>query len=226
MLRLASSIALCAVLLGGCGGDEADQPTTTSRAPATTVASGGASPLDAATIWLDALAIGQYRTADTVVVQEQFVLLLAVESYSVDLYDELVQGGISPDVSRTFWESFVAGVRGFTGAAITEVDVLGQEPFEAYGRSFAEVDVRSPRGELTIVTIEGDDGRWQVDLLATFGPSFAPLFNLWVDRLPDDADHPVRALQGQVASLQVARDRAAGGGEARVELVALLDRLG
>ncbi|MGI9649267.1 MAG: hypothetical protein ACR2OI_12180 [Acidimicrobiia bacterium] len=228
MLRCAFLVVLFATLLGGCGGDEAE-PTTTTRAPTTTTTvTGGDSPLDAVTAWFDGLAIGRYPTVDEVVVTDQFVLVLAVESYSVELYEDLAANGVSPGVSRTFWESFVAGVRGFTGADITEVDVLGAEPFEAYGRSFAEVEAMSPRGDLTVVVIQEADGRWYVDLLATFGPSFAPLFNLWVDRLPPDPGGPIDALEAQLASLQVARDRAGTlpDQEAGRELDALLERVG
>jgi hypothetical protein len=209
--RIAVALAVCAMLLSGCGGDGDTVQTTTTRAvPSTTVAttvSGATTPLEAATAWLDALAIGKYGDADRAVVGDQFVLLLALESYSLDLYDDLVTNGVSPAVSRNFWESFVGGVRGFTGADITEVEVIGAGPFDAYGRSFAVVDAQSPRGDLTIVVVEGGDGWWRVDLFATFGPTFAPLLNLWVDRLGNGAP-PEIALAGQLPSLRVASDRA------------------
>jgi len=218
---------LCAALVGGCGGDNVDATTTVAPAPTTTTLAGEGTPLAAATTWLDALSIGQYPVADVVVVEEQFVLMLAVESFSVDLYEELVSGGISAEVSRTFWESFAAGVRGFTGADITEIEVVGESRFTAYGNEYAEVEAISPRGDLTVVTVRSPDGQWFVDLLATFGPSFAPLFNQWVDRLPPESAAPRQALTHQRASLEVARDRArdAGAEEARLELEALIARL-
>ena len=221
-------VVLFAMLLGGCGGEEAE-PTTTTRPPTTTTTvTGGASPLEAVTAWFDGLAIGRYPIVDDVVVNDQFVLMLAVESYSMELYEDLAADGVSPAVSRTFWESFVAGVRGFTGADITEVEILGAERFEAYGRSFAEVEAMSPRGDLTVVVIREGDRRWYVDMLATFGPSFAPLFNLWVDRLPPGPGGPLDALAAQIASLQVARDRASNlsDQEARLQLDDLLERVG
>lgn len=227
MLRFAFWIVLFAMLLGGCGGDEAEPTTTTAAPTTTTIVTGGESPLEAVTTWFDGLAIGRYAIVDDVVVTDQFVLVLAVESYSVELYDDLAATGVSPSVSRTFWESFVAGVRGFTGADITEVDVQGEERFDAYGRAFAEVEAMSPRGDITIVTIQDADGRWYVDLLATFGPSFAPLFNLWVDRLPPGQGGPLESLSTQMSSLQVARDRviSLSDQQARQELDALLERL-
>lgn len=203
------ALAMCAMLLSGCGGDGGADETTTTRAPTTTttIAPGGGTPLEAAATWLDALAIGRYGDADRAVVKDQFVLLLALESYSLDLYNELATNGVSPDVSRNFWDSFVGGVRGFTGADITEVEVVGAASFDAYDRSFAVVDAESPRGDLTIVVVEGGDGWWRVDLFATFGPTFAPLLNLWVDRL--GAGSPAdSALDRQLPSLRVARDRA------------------
>jgi hypothetical protein len=204
-----------------------DATTTIVPAGTTTTLAGEPTPLAAATTWLDALSIRQYPVADVVVVEEQFVLMLAVESLSVDLFEELVSGGISAEVSRTFWESFSAGVRGFTGADITEIELVGERRFAAYGNEYAEVEAISPRGDLTVVTVRSPDGQWFVDLLATFGPSFAPLFNQWVDRLPPESAAPLQALAHQRASLEVARDRArdAGAEDARIELEALIARL-
>ena len=217
-------VAVCAMLLGGCGGDAAETTTTTGLPPTTTIQTGGQTPLEAVTNWLDSLAIGRYAAADVVVVEEQFVLLLAVESFSPQLYENLVAGGISPAVSRTFWESFAAGVRGFTGADITEVDVVGESRFTAYGREFAEVEATSPRGDLTIIARQEPNGQWYVDLLATFGGSFAPLFNPWVERLPGDVSEPLEALARQRPSLEVARDRAEAT-SAEEELEQLLQQL-
>jgi len=204
-----------------------DDPVTIVPAATTTTLAGEPTPLAAATTWLDALSIGQYPVADVVVVEEQFVLILAVESLSVDLFEELAAGGISPEVSRTFWESFAAGVRGFTGADITEIELVGERRFTVYGNEYAEVEAISPRGDLTVMTIRRPDGQWFVDLLATFGPSFAPLFNQWLERLSPESAAPLQALTRQRASLEVARDRArdAGAEDARIELEALLARL-
>ena len=227
MLRFAFLIVVGAMLLGGCGGDEVESSTTGAPSTTTTIATGGQTSLEAATAWLDALSIGRYQAADIMVVEDQFVLLLAVESFSPELYESLVAGGISPEVSRTFWESFVAGVRGFTEADITEVDVIGERRFAAYGRDFAEIEALSPRGDLTIIARQEPDGRWYVDLLATFGPSFAPLFNPWVERLPGDVSEPLEALARQRPSLELARDRAEGtpGDQAGTELELLLEQL-
>jgi hypothetical protein len=211
------------MLLGGCGGDEVEPTTTGAPSPTTTILTGGQTPLEAVTAWLDALSIGRYQAADVMVVEEQFVLLLAVESFSPELYQNLVAGGVSPDVSRTFWESFVAGVRGFSGADITEVEAIGATTFAAYGREFAEIEARSPRGDLTIIARQGVDDRWHVDLLGTFGGSFAPLFNPWVERLPGEISEPLEALARQRPSLEVARDRALGADGN--ELDRLLDQL-
>lgn len=227
MLRFAFLVAVCAMLLGGCGGDAGETTSTTGPSPTTTIQTGGQTPLEAVTNWLDALAIGRYAAADVLVVEEQFVLLLAVESFSPQLYENLVSGGISPAVSRTFWESFVAGVRGFTGADITEVGVVGESRFAAHGREFAEVEVTSPRGDLTIIARQEPNDQWYVDLLATFGGSFAPLFNPWVERLPGDVSEPLEALARQRPSLEVALDRAerAPADQVGTDLEGLLERL-
>ncbi len=221
-------IVVGAMLLGGCGGEDVGSTTGAPQSTTTTTGvTGGQTPLEAVTAWLDALSIGRYPAADVVVVEEQFVLLLAIESFSPQVYQDLVSGGISPTVSRTFWESFATGVKGFTGAEIAEVDVVGEERFAAYGREFAEVEATSPRGDLTIICLQGTDGQWYVDLLATFGPSFAPLLNPWVERLPSEMTAPLEALARQRSSLEVARDRAerSQGDQAGTELESLLERL-
>lgn len=156
--------------------------------------------------WVDTLAIGAYEEADLVVGESQVVLLIAVESYSPEIYHQLADEGVDSEMSRNFWASFVGGFEAFTGAAITDVVVGEERQFVAEGRNFAEVDLISSRGDATVIAMQ-DEGRWFVDVLATFGPSFSSLFNLWVERLPADATAPRAALGRQAVSLKVARDR-------------------
>lgn len=228
--RFTLLLGLAAVLVAGCESGGADTSVTTARPEptTTTVAIGGASPTDAVTLWLDALTIERFDLADQVVVADQFVLLVAVESYSVDVYRDLLDNGVSPAVSRNFWASFVSGLRGFTGATITEVAVEAERRFAAYGSDYAEVGLTSPLGSASVVTRLESDGRWYVDLLATFGPGFAPLFNLWLERLPPDQIDPQEALIAERPSLMVARDRLEGAADAETigEVERLLDALG
>lgn len=218
-------LGLVAVLVAGCGSRGADTTATSARpsSTTTTVVTGGTTPLEAATVWLDALTLERFETAGAAVVDGQLVLLVAVESFSTDVYDDLVTNGISPSVSRNFWSSFVNGLRGFTGAAITEVSAQGERRFSAYGSEYAEVGLESPLGSATVITMLEADGRWYVDLLATFGPGFSPLFNMWLERLPADEPEPRFALEAERASLQVARDRLVG--TADQETLAELERL-
>lgn len=174
-------------------------------------------------MWLDALTIERFTVADDMVIEQQFVLIVAVESFSIDVYRDLVATGVAPAVSRNFWGSFVAGLRGFTGAAIAEVSVEGERRFAAYDIEFAEVGLVAPLGEASVVARLESDGRWYVDLLATFGSGFSPLFNSWLERLPAEATDPREALQAQRSSLRLARDRLQSGAD--TEVVAELDRL-
>lgn len=198
-------IGVLALVATAC--NRATNTTTTARAPATTTTLGGeATPADAVARWVDTLALGSYQEADMVVDEAQVVLLIAVESYSPEVFDQLARDGVDASMSSSFWESFVAGFEGFTGAAITDVVVGGEHRFEADGREFAEVELLSPRGDAMVVAVK-DEGRWFVDVLATFGPSFSSLFNLWMERLPPEATAPRDALGLQLTSLSVARDR-------------------
>lgn len=228
--RFTLLLTLAAVLVAACGSGGADTTVTTAppETTTTTAAMGGSSPTDAVTVWLDALTTERFDIADQVVVSGQFILLVAVESYSVDVYRDLLDNGVTPEVSRNFWASFVSGLRGFTGAAITEVAVEGERRFAAYGSEYAEVGLASPLGSASVVTRLERDGRWYVDLLAAFGPGFAPLFNLWLERLSADEIDPRQALLAERPSLQVARDRLVPGPDAETidEIDRLLDALG
>ncbi len=214
-----------ALIAASCGSDRAADSTTT-RAPTTTTVvtiRGQATPIDAVAFWVDMLAIGSYEGADLVVEEDQVVLLIAVESYSAEVFEQLSKDGVD---HAAFWSSFVGGFEAFTGAAITDVAVGAEHPFEFDGRSFAAVDLFSPRGDVEVIATE-ESGRWYVDVLATFGPSFSSLFNLWIERLPPEAAAPRLALSQQSTSLAVARDRLDSNLDAAAvaELTLLLDRL-
>lgn len=206
--RRVQIIGVVLVLLASAcgGGDEASSSISPTAAPTTSAVVGEASPSEAVAFWVDTLAVGSYHNAGLVVGEDQVVLLIAVESYSPEVYAQLADDGIGQDMSRSFWSSFVGGFEAFTGAAITEVVVGEERRFRAGGQNFAEVDLLSSRGEATVIAVE-EERRWFVDVLATFGPSFASLFNLWVERLPPDATAPRAALREQSISLTVARDR-------------------
>jgi len=212
------------LIAASCGSDRAADSTTT-RAPTTitVVIRGQATPIDAVAFWVDMLAIGSYEGADLVVKEDQVVLLIAVESYSAEVFEQLSKDGVD---HAAFWSSFVGGFEAFTGAAITDVAVGAEHPFEFGGRSFVAVDLFSPRGDVEVIATE-ESGRWYVDVLATFGPSFSSLFNLWIERLPPEATAPRLALSQQSTSLAVARDRldVTLDAAAVAELTLLLDRL-
>lgn len=219
-------IGVFVVLTASCGGAGTVTTATQPPTPATSAPGGEATPADAVARWVDALAVGSYQDAGMVVDEAQIVLLIAVESYSPEVYDQLASDGVDATMSHSFWASFVDGFEGFTGAAITDVVVGEERRFEAGGRDYAEVELLSPRGEAMVVTVE-DEGRWYVDVLATFAPSFSSLFNLWMERLPAEAVAPREALGRQRSSLSVAKDRLNPelDAEALGELDLLLGRL-
>lgn len=221
------SIGVLALIATSCGTDrDASSSSSPPDATATVGVGGEPTAADAVVSWVDTLAIGSYEDADLLVDQAQVVLLISVQSYSPGIYEQLTRDGVDSEMTRDFWASFAGELEAFTGVAITEVVVGEERSFEADGRSFAEVDFFSSRGEATVIAIE-DGGRWYVDVLATFGRSFSSLFNLWIERLPPDATAPRGALAEQSVSLTVARDRLDPelDAEAVTELNLLLDRL-
>lgn len=224
-------LGLTGALLSGCAGDDADSTNTTAPTTlppvATTVTHAQASPTDAVGYWLDTLVLARYDKAHMVVEPDQFLLTVAVEGFSTDLYDRFAAGGVPADVRVNYWASFVAGFESMSGSRLETLAVGAGERFSRFGRTYAAVDLIGPEGEAAVLVAVYDveDGGWYVDFVASFGPSLAPLFSTWYDQLPEGSAARAR-LVGQLPSWQLAAERVPEWDVNSAEVVAaVLERL-
>lgn len=191
---------LAGVLLPACvtTGD------TTTTAPLTTTTPGAASPGEAVRAWLEAVAgeSGALPAVD----DAQLAILIAVDgSLGPERAAALLDGGLSDDARRGFWDSFAAGFAGSAGAGPATVDTGPAEEFAVGDARFAAVPVSMAGGGTELITIE-DGGVWRVDLIASFGPRLVrPLRQLLDAAGSDAAGRAVReALAASAPSLQAA----------------------
>ena len=218
------------LLLAACSdGDSQTTTTTTTTVPpvATTVSHAQASPADAVGYWLDTLVLARYDKAHLAVEPDQFLLTVAVEGFSSDLFDRFAAEGVPADVRVNYWASFVDGFEVISGERLDTLAVGAVERFAGFGKTYATVDLIGPAGEAAVIIAVYDieeDG-WFVDFMASFGPSLAPLFSTWYDQLSADSAAR-RLLISQLPSWQVAADRIPLWDVDSAEILdAVLDRL-
>jgi hypothetical protein len=205
-------LGLLGLLLTGCALGDAGTTTTlvpTTLPPvATTVTHAQASPEDAVGYWIDSLVLARYDTAGRVVEPDQFLLTVAAEGFSSDLYDRFIAQGVPTDVRLNYWSSFVAGFEGISGERLDTLAVGPSRRFTRLGRTYAGVDLVGPNGEAAVIMAVYDleEAGWYVDLIASFGSNLAPLFSTWYDQLPPDSSARER-LMAQLPSWEVAAAR-------------------
>jgi hypothetical protein len=121
------------------------------------------------------------------------VLIAAENGYTVDELAGMLEGGIPEGVGASYWGSFDASFREFRGVATSDLDVGDFRSLDVEGAEFAAVELRSPAGASEVVA-RRVDGRWLVDMVATFGPALIRRLRATLDAAVDDPrSAPVRA---------------------------------
>lgn len=193
-----------ALVLGAC--------TAVSPASTTTTTLGGADTPDAALVQLiDAVDGGDFAATELVTFDNQLVLLVSLEGSSVAETAGMLGAGVPDSVRENFWGSFFASFTAFTEEELSGLTIEGGEEFSVEGREFATVAVALPEsgGNGYWIVRRDDQGRWRLDLFATFGPAFASPFRDWLAGLEagTDTDTAIAALADQRASLLAALQR-------------------
>ena len=200
---LALGILLMAV--GACA--TAPEPESTT----TTTLGGASSPEDALNGLLDAIVEGSYQDTALLTFDDQLALMVSLEGFELTDTVLMLRDGIPDAVRDNFWESFSAGFPAFVEEELTGVIVGGGEEFSVEGEDFATVGValRQSPGSGDWIARRDAQGRWRLDLFATFGPSFASPFRDWLASLDTSPDGDVAraALADQRASLLAALQR-------------------
>lgn len=206
LVRLA--VFVLAVLLlaaGACA--TAPEPESTT----TTTLGGAASPEDALNDLFDAIVEGSYQETALLTFDDQLALMVSLEGFELTETVSMLRDGLPDEVRDNFWESFSAGFPAFVEEELTGVIVGGGEEFSVEGQSFATVGValRESSGSGDWIARRDAQGRWRLDLFATFGPSFATPFRDWLAALGPgpDGDLARAAMADQRASLLAALQR-------------------
>lgn len=198
------------VLLTGCSIFQATTTTTTTTLPPPPPL-GAESPEEAVETWLAELADRDYQSTMRLVPDSQLALLVGTEGLSAAQVLLMLEEGVPSVVRRNFWLGFSEAFPSFSGEGLEGLVVGEAEPFEVGERSFAAVQVvfRERLGSGEVVAHRDEEGRWWVDLFATFGPAFARPLRVWMETLP---------VRGDGARVRTAL------GEQQVSLLAALER--
>ncbi len=227
-MRLAVIVlALLLVAVAACTAVPEPESTTT------TTLGGAASPEEALTGLFDAIDRGDYGATSTLTFDDQLALMVSLEGFDVADTASMLSGGLPDEVRTNFWQSFSAGFPAFADEELGGVLIGTGERFSVEGRSFATVAValRQSQGSGDWIARQDTQGRWRLDLFATFGPSFATPFRDWLAGLDSGpaADQARAALADQRASLLAALQRQPFGSigpETMAEVDALLFEAG
>lgn len=205
MPRLLTVVLVLALVVAGCG--SSTEPTTTTQPPV-----GGAdSPSEALRGLLTAVQDGSVEDASTVTIDAQVALLVALDGAKAAEARRFLAEGVPEESLALFWDSFRDAYLSSFGEDLSEMVVAAGGNVTVDRTTFALVDVslRRSNGETQWITQLGEDGRWRVDLFATFASTFAQPLRLWLATLPDDADAATvrEAIATQRASLLAAVDQ-------------------
>ncbi|MDH5615745.1 MAG: hypothetical protein OEY62_04315, partial [Acidimicrobiia bacterium] len=177
----------------------------------TTTLGGAASAEEALTRLFDAVVRGNYRDTATLTFDDQLALMVSLEGYSASDTVSMLSDGLPDLVRDNFWKSFSTAFPAFAEEELAGVLIGGGEEFSVEGKVFATVAValRQSEGSGNWIARRDAQGRWRLDLFATFGPMFATPFRDWLGGLDDslDADVSRAALADQRASLLAALQR-------------------
>jgi len=202
--RLLAVVFALALAVAGCGSSA--EPTTTTQPPI-----GGAdSPSEALRELLTAVQDGDAEAASTVTIEAQVALLIALDGATAVEARGFLDSGVPEESLALFWDSFRDSYANSFGEDLSDMVVAAGGNVTVDGATFALVDVslRRSNGETQWIT-QLMDGRWRVDLYATFASTFAQPLRLWLATLPDDADAAAirEAIAAQRASLLAAVDQ-------------------
>jgi hypothetical protein len=177
----------------------------------TTTLGGAATPEEALTNLFDAIVDGNYQDTALFTFDDQLTLMISLEISEVAETASILTDGLPPSARNNFWKSFSVGFPAFAEEDLSRILIGGGEEFFVEGKSFSTIAValRQSEGSGDWIARRDEQGRWRLDLFATFGPSFATPFREWLADLGSgpDADVAKDALAAQRASLLAALQR-------------------
>ncbi|MBA2336985.1 MAG: hypothetical protein H0V96_04375 [Acidimicrobiia bacterium] len=152
---------LIAGALVGCSGDSADD------------AQAEPSPTAAVAVWLDAVATGDVATIDGIVDPTNVALVAGAENgFTVEQFAAVAESGLPDATRRSYWSSFAEALARVLGVPVAEVDISATEAFASGTGQYAAVTVVVDAATTEVIT-RLVDGAWQIDMVATVGPTLA-----------------------------------------------------
>jgi len=225
MLALLSAIALAACSDGPTVVVDPDPPAASSPDSGSSLPpnEGGLTAEVAIESFLTALEEGSSEAGE-MVAPNQLALLIGVEEPTGDLMTGLLTDGVEPEVASNFWQSFSESFEPFAGTNLAGWETGESRAVISDGTTFVFVTVEHELGESELVAAEAG-GAWFVDIVASFGHAFAPVFNHWLDGEPVRQAEWEDAMIDQRVSVLMAMDRTDPDSIYQQDLAGWLDRI-
>lgn len=141
--------------------------------------------------WLNSIDDNDYEAATGQTYEPAMAIVIAVEN-GLDTADTaaLLNDGIPPAMSASYWSSFRTGFGAFAGFDLSDLGVDTAEPIFAEGVQFAAVSVDDNASGSGLIFTR-DAAEREIDLVATLAPGFVDqLLNVY-RALPADDDGDV-----------------------------------
>jgi hypothetical protein len=204
MLRAFAVVVAIAVTVAAAGcSPNVERTTTTSTIP-----SGTESPESALRTLLSAIDVGDVDAAASVTFEDQVALLISLDGATLDEAVAFIEDGVPSTSQALFWESFRATYTSNFEEALSDMVVAesGRVTVDGVEFSLIEVALRKNSGHTRWLARVDKNGRWRVDLFATFASTFAQPMRLWLTTLPNAPGIAVlrRAIAAQSPSLLAA----------------------
>lgn len=159
-------LALVVFLIAAACGSSVEPETTTTAATT-------AGPPEVVSQWLDAVIASDVDRLIDLVDNDGVVVLAAIENgFTEQGTAALLDEGMPPDLVDEYWASFRSGFSEFAGFPIQAIEVGRYEEFSLGEDSYAAVVIANGDGVTSVMTSRRE-GRWRLDLIASFGPAFA-----------------------------------------------------
>ena len=198
--RRSAIVAATALVLAACNGEAAEPSTSIEQ-----VAAGTASPAEAVTEMMSALAAGDYQRAADLTVEDQMVAIAAAEDSSVGALAAVLEDG-GTQVAANYWRGFAGNLEELLGVEPGQVSVAQVTPLGIAGVEFARVALDVPVDTAQRRFIVRNGAGWKVDVVATFAPTLASRLGRAAEALRADpsATDVLAALSEQRTSLEAA----------------------
>lgn len=187
------------VLWGAACTSESPQSTTS------TTLGGAESPEATLATLVDALTLGDSAVTGLLTFDDQLALLIGLEGSDEAATVAMLDGGVPDSARENFWRSFANSFPAFAEEQLMELRIGSVDLFSVEGLDFGAVAVALSRsaGSGKWITRKDAQGRWRLDLFATFGAAFARPLREWLAGFEAGADKDrIRAaVSDQRASL-------------------------